>query len=112
MEALTQALFAIGTVLLVLAFAAAIGHAVLLANGRRALAAALAPAVAGTGPRPAWAGVATGSFIDSRAAAAAAGPADYAAPSPLTGASRWITFAAFLALAASMVVRGVIVGRG
>jgi cytochrome c-type biogenesis protein CcsB len=110
MEALTQALFALGTVLLVLAFAASIGHAVLLANGRRARAAALA--VAGTGPRPAWAGVATGSFIDSRAAAAAAGPADYAAPSPLTGASRWITFAAFLALAASMVDRGVIVGRG
>ena len=48
--------------LLALAFAATIGHAVLLANGRRSLAVAL-----GTLPgtvRPAWAGVATGSFVD------------------------------------------------
>jgi len=109
MEALTQALFAIGTVLLVFAFAAAIGHAVLLANGRRALASVLAPMSA---PRPAWAGVATGSFVESRAAVAASGPADFAAPSPLSRPSRWLTVAAFALLAGSMVVRGVIVGRG
>jgi cytochrome c-type biogenesis protein CcsB len=114
METLTQALFSIGTIVLVFAFAAAVGHAVLLANGRRALAAALAPAaaVAAGAPRPAWAGVATGSFVDSRAAAVAAGPSDYAAPSPLSNVSRWLTFGAFLVLATSMVVRGVIVGRG
>jgi cytochrome c-type biogenesis protein CcsB len=114
METLTQALFSIGTIVLVFAFAAAVGHAVLLANGRRALAAALAPAaaVAAGAPRPAWAGVATGSFVDSRAAAVTAGPSDYAAPSPLSNVSRWLTFGAFLVLAASMVVRGVIVGRG
>jgi cytochrome c-type biogenesis protein CcsB len=108
MEALTQALFAGGTVVLVVAFAATIGHAVLLANGRRSLAIAL-PA---TAARPAWAGVATGSFVDSRAAVDASGPADYAAPSPLSGASRWLTVAAFVLLAGSMIVRGVLVGRG
>jgi len=109
MEALTQALFAIGTVVLVFAFAAAIGHAVLLANGRRSLASVLAPMSA---PRPAWAGVATGSFVESRVAVAAAGPADFAAPSPLSSAARWLTIGAFALLAGSMVVRGVIVGRG
>ncbi len=109
MAALTQALFAIGTVVLVFAFAAAIGHAVLLANGRRSLASVLAPM---TAPRPAWAGVATGSFVESRAAVAASGPADFAAPSPLSRPSRWLTVAAFALLAGSMVVRGVIVGRG
>ncbi|HUQ44197.1 MAG TPA: cytochrome c biogenesis protein CcsA [Candidatus Limnocylindria bacterium] len=109
METLTQALFSTGTVVLVFAFAASIGHAVLLANGRRMLASGLMPA---TGRQAAWAGVATGSFVESRAAAAAAGPADFAAPSPLSNASRWLTFGAFGLLAASMVVRGVLVGRG
>jgi len=109
MEPLTQALFAIGTVVLAIAFAATIGHAVLLASGRRSLASVLAPAGA---PQPAWAGVATGSFVESRAAVASAGPADFAAPSPLSSASRWLTVAAFALLAGSMVVRAVIVGRG
>jgi cytochrome c-type biogenesis protein CcsB len=109
MEALTQALFAIGTVVLAIAFAATIAHAVLLANGRRSLAAVLAPA---SPIQPAWAGVATGSFVETRAALAAAGPTDFAAPTPLSGAARWLTFGAFAFLAASMVVRGVLVGRG
>jgi len=108
MEALTQALFAVGTVVLVFAFAATIGHAVLLANGRR-LAAMLSTASA---VRPAWAGVATGSFVDERAAVSAAGPADFAAPSPLSGAARWLTVGAFVLLAGSMIVRGVLVDRG
>ena len=108
METLTQALFTIGTIVLVFAFAAAIGHAVLLASGRRSLAAVLAPSAV----RPAWAGVATGSFVESRSAVAAAGPADYAAPTPLASASRWLTVAAFATLVASLVIRGVIVGRG
>src|SRR6185312_9226358 len=109
MEALTQALFAGGTVVLAFAFAATIGHAVLLANGRRSLAAMLASQGA---IQPAWAGVATGSFVESRTAVAAAGPADFAAPSPLSAASRWLTLGAFALLAGSMVVRGLIVGRG
>ena len=108
MEFATQALFSLGTVVLAIAFAATVGHAVLLANGRRSLALNLNPGVV----RPAWAGVATGSFVESRRAVAAAGPADFAAPSPLSRASRWLTIAAFGVLLASMAIRGIIVGRG
>ncbi|HYK95376.1 MAG TPA: cytochrome c biogenesis protein CcsA [Candidatus Dormibacteraeota bacterium] len=115
METATQALFTVGTIVLAFAFAASIGHAVMLAAGRRSLAASLAAGAAGLAGnpvRPAWAGVATGSFVESRAAVAAAGPSDYASPSPLSGAARWLTVAAFATLVASMVVRGIIVGRG
>jgi cytochrome c-type biogenesis protein CcsB len=107
METLTQALFTTGTVVLAIAFAANVGHAVLLANGRRVLG-ALVPSTA----QPAWAGVATGSFVDNRVAALNAEPADYAAPSPLSTGARWLTIAAVGVLAASMLVRAVIVGRG
>jgi cytochrome c-type biogenesis protein CcsB len=107
METLTQALFAVGTIVLAIAFAANIGHAVLLANGRRALG-ALIPSPA----QPAWAGVATGSFAEARTAALTGSPQDYAAPSTLSSSARWLTIAAFVLLAASMLVRGVIVGRG
>ncbi len=110
LEFLTQALFALGTIVLAFSFAANVGHAVMLANGRRALAAAAAFV---TGPvKPAWAGIATGSFVQTRSAIAAAGPSDFAAPSPLSSASRRLTLLAFGVLVASMVVRGVIVGRG
>ncbi|HEY4227463.1 MAG TPA: cytochrome c biogenesis protein CcsA [Candidatus Limnocylindrales bacterium] len=113
METLTQALFTVGTIVLAFAFAATIGHAVMLAAGRRSLAAGLAAVgLAGNPVRPAWAGVATGSFVETRSAVAAAGPADFAAGSPLLGAARWLTFGAFGVLVASMVVRGIIVGRG
>jgi cytochrome c-type biogenesis protein CcsB len=50
--------------------------------------------------------------VETRAASAAAGPADFAAPSPLSGAARWLTIGSFAALAASMAIRGYIVGRG
>jgi cytochrome c-type biogenesis protein CcsB len=117
MEQVSQTLFTIGTIVLAFAFAAYVGHAVLIANGRRALAdagaaAASAAAQALGAPRPAWAGVATGSFVTTRAAAAARGPQDYAAPSPLSSASTWLGIAAFALLAASMLLRAVIVGRG
>ncbi len=111
METASQALFTTGTLILAFAFAATIGHAVMLANGRRSLAGALAAGATGV-VRPAWAGVATGSFVETRAATAAAGPADFAAPSPLSNAARWLTVGAFAALVGSMVIRGVIVGRG
>ena len=107
MEILSQTLFTVGTIVLAIAFAANVGHAVLLANGRRALARFL-PAP----PQPAWAGVASGSFVDSHVTAMSADPADYAAPSPLSSGARWLTVTAFLVLAASMLVRAVIVGRG
>ena len=114
LEFLTQALFALGTSVLAFAFAAAVGHAVLLANGRRALAAAAgaAGALVASPVKPAWAGVATGSFVQTRSAAAAAGPADFAATSSLSTAAKRLTVLAFGILVASMVVRGVIVGRG
>jgi len=87
-----------------------VGHAVLLANGRRA-AAAVAALVARSA-QPAWAGVATGSFVESRAAADATGPAPFAIGSPLSGAARWITLLAFGALAGALVARAIVVGRG
>ena len=107
LTALSQALFVAGTILLVLAFAAHVGHAVLLANGRRVLA-----AIAVGSPRPALAAVATGSFVSERAAAQAAGPAEFAATSPLSGAAAVLTGAAFAALLASVALRAVLVGRG
>ena len=114
MEAASVNLFALGTLLLVFAFAASIGHAVMLANGRRlaAAGAAVAGAAASRAPQPAWAGVASGSFVESRAAIAAAGPTDYAAPSPLSSAARWFTLGAFAVLVTSMILRAMVVGRG
>ena len=117
MEQASEMLFTAGTIVLAVAFAAYVGHAVLLANGRRALAAAGAAAGAGAAslfgaPRPAWAGIATGSFVTARADEAARGPSDFAAPSPLSRVSTWLGVGAFVLLLASMVVRAYLVGRG
>jgi cytochrome c-type biogenesis protein CcsB len=109
MESISQALFAIGTIVLAIGFAAHVGHSVLLANGRRrlpALGTSLAPA------RPAWAGVASGSFVSERSRADSSAPAPFAAPSPLSGAATWITVGAFALLATSMTLRAILVGRG
>jgi cytochrome c-type biogenesis protein CcsB len=106
MEQLSFALFSIGTMVTALAFAAHVGHAVMLANGRRAIA-ALAPA-----RQPAYAGVVTGSFVDRRERAAASGPDLAASPSPLSRVAVWLAIGAFAALAASLAIRGVLVGRG
>ena len=43
---------------------------------------------------------------------ASSGPADFAAPSPLSRAATWLTFGAFLALGTSMLLRAILVGRG
>ena len=110
MESLAQLLFTIGTVVLAIAFAAHIGHAVLLANGRRLVGAV--GSVRASGMQPAWAGVASGSFIELRSAAEAAGPAPFATPSPLSRPARWLAIGAFITLAASMLLRAAIVGRG
>jgi cytochrome c-type biogenesis protein CcsB len=99
----SQILFTVGTIVLAVGFAAHVGHAVLLANGRRL--AVLAP-----GQQPAWAGGVTGSFATSRSMPAAA--PESAAPSPLARAAVVITFIAFAALVASLALRAVIVGRG
>ena len=106
MEQLSSLLFAVGVMATAIGFAAHVGHAVLLANGRRAIA--LAPA-----QRPAFAtaGV-TGSFVTSRAARADAPLTLAASPSPLSKAATWITVFAFSTLVASLIVRGIVVGRG
>ena len=110
MASLAQLLFTIGTFVLAIAFAAHVGHAVLLANGRRAVTAlgALAP----RSQQPAWAGVATGSFVQARAKADAAAPRNFASPSALSSASSWLAIGAFALLASSMLLRAILVGRG
>ena len=60
MASAAQLLFTAGTVVLVVAFAAHVGHAVLLANGRRLAAAAAVMGAGMSSTRPAWAGLASG----------------------------------------------------
>jgi cytochrome c-type biogenesis protein CcsB len=104
---LSQALFAAGVILLALGFAAHVGHAVLLANGRRLVA-----AVVGGRAEPALAGLASGSFVRARAASLTSAPAPFAAGSPLSGAATILTGGAFAALLGSAVLRALLVGRG
>jgi cytochrome c-type biogenesis protein CcsB len=106
MAQLSSILFAVGAIATALGFAAHVGHAVLLANGRRLLA--LAP----IGTQPAFATGVTGSFVTSRQASAS-GPVGLAAsPTPLSRAAVWTTVAAFGLLLASMLIRAIVVGRG
>ena len=100
-------LFVLGVIATALGFAAHVGHAVLLANGRRAVV--LAPA-----RRPAFAtGGVTGSFVTSRAAAASAPGRARRLPPPRSRVPRRIvTPVAFALLVASLVLRGIVVGRG
>ncbi len=99
-------LFVVGVIVVAIGFAAHVGHAVLLANGRRLLT--LAPA---RQPALVAAGV-TGSFVTSRAAAAS-GPLDLSeSPSPLSRAALIVTASGFLLLLGSMVLRAIVVGRG
>jgi cytochrome c-type biogenesis protein CcsB len=105
LPAISQAAFSIGVILLLIGFAAHVGHAVLVANGRRSLP-VLAPA-----QEPAYAGVASGSFVAARAERAEH-PAEAAAATPLGGLAIGVTVAAALAIGASLVLRAVVVGRG
>ena len=104
MANVSQILFSVGTILVAVGFAAHIGHAVLLANGRRALS-ILTPR-----PQPAYAGVATGSFVTSQTIGR--GSAESAASSPLGTAALWTTAGALAVLLSSMLLRAYIVGRG
>ncbi len=106
MAELSSVLFSVGVILIALGFAAHVGHAVMLANGRRAL-----PALVAT-PQPAYAGVVTGSFVTSSTRASTSGPSVSASPSPLSRAAVWLTVAAAIALGASVGLRGIVVGRG
>jgi cytochrome c-type biogenesis protein CcsB len=99
-------LFVLGVIATAIGFAAHVGHAVLLANGRRVVV--IAPSV-----QPAFAtGGVTGSFVTSRAAAAAAPVGLAASPTPLSRAAAFFTALAFALLMTSMVLRGIAVGRG
>jgi cytochrome c-type biogenesis protein CcsB len=106
MAALSSDLFALGVILVALGFAAHVGHAVMLANGRRLL-----PSVS-TARQPAYAGIVTGSFVDGRARAAGGPPDTFASPSPLSWAAIGLTLAAWLALGASGLLRAIVVERG
>jgi len=108
LESLSSTLFSIGVIFVALGFAAHVGHAVMLANGRRLL-----PSLATQPARqPAYAGVVTGSFVTEQTRSAASGPATFGAPSPLSRAAIVLSFIGFLALGASLVLRAYVVGRG
>ena len=102
MEPLSQALFSIGSILAALGFAALVGHAVLLANGRRAASAALALNPA---QQPAWAGVVTGSFATARSGMGAGAAPASGGPTALSRGGAALTVAAAVALVASLTVR-------
>jgi cytochrome c-type biogenesis protein CcsB len=104
MASLYQPLFILGTTLLAFAFAAHVGHSVLLANGRRWILAAV-PA------QPAFAGVATGSFVTA-AQTGSSRTHPSTASSPLSGTALWLTVAAWAVLAAALILRAILVGRG
>ncbi len=106
MEQVSFALYSLGTILVGLGFAGHVGHAVMLANGRRSLN--LVPAR----QQPAYAGVVTGSFVSGRERARAAGPDLAGSPSPLSRLGLGLVLAGFAALAAALAIRGVLVGRG
>ena len=105
MAFLSSNLFSLGVILVALGFAAHVGHAVMLANGRRVLS--LSPA-----RQPAFAGVVTGSFVDEQVRASSSALDTYASPSPLSRAAIGLTFIAWIALGFSLVLRAIVVGRG
>src|SRR4051794_3728824 len=110
MTTIATILFPVGAVAIAIAFAAHVGHAVLLANGRRSLALSL-----NSGAQPAWAGAVSGSFADARSASLGAGPADTPlglAPTPLGRFAGGVAWFGFAVLGAYLVVRGVSLGRG
>ena len=111
MNVLATILFPVGVVAVAIAFAAHVGHAVLLANGRRSLSLALNR----PGPQPAWAGAVTGSFAAARTASASADPSSTPlglAPTPLGRAATATGWFAFAVMAAYLTLRGVSLGRG
>lgn len=108
MAELSSVLFSVGTILVALAFAAHVGHAVMLANGRRVMPVLGTAGVA----QPAFAGAVTGSFVAARTHAAASGPSLAASPSPLSRVASGLTWLAVGALGASLLLRGIVVGRG
>jgi cytochrome c-type biogenesis protein CcsB len=111
LSTLATFLFPIGTIAIAIAFAAHVGHAVLLANGRRSIGLALGRSAA----QPAWAGAVTGSFATAQAASVPADSPDAPlgiAPTPLGRAAVGIAAFGAASLFAYLIVRGIAVGRG
>jgi cytochrome c-type biogenesis protein CcsB len=107
MAEISQLLFTVATIVLAVSFAAHVGHAVLLANGRRTVP-VLAPSA-----QPAWAGVVTGSFASRTVASASrAGSALSAGASPLGRAAFLGTALTLVLLVVALAIRASIVGRG
>jgi len=107
MAELSSALFSFGVIFVALAFAAHVGHAVMLANGRRVEL----PVLSAT-RQPAFAGVVTGSFVTESTRAATGGPTLAASRSPLSRAATGLTVIAATLLGVSLLLRGIVVGRG
>jgi cytochrome c-type biogenesis protein CcsB len=101
-------LFILGTIVTAIGFAAHVGHAVLLANGRRVVSLAPFPT---RQPTLAAAGV-TGSFVSTRAARDADGPSLATSPTGLSRFATATTVLAFALLLGSMLLRAIVVGRG
>ena len=111
MAELSSALFSVGVILVAVGFAAHVGHAVMLANGRRALP--VVNVAAGVARQPAYAGVVTGSFVTAQARTRRqSGPTLAASASPLSRVASGLIWAAVIALGASVLLRGIVVGRG
>ena len=106
MEQASSLLFVAGVILTAIAFAAHVGPAVLLANGRRIVAFAPAQQAAFAG------GAVTGSFVSSRTASAGTRLDVSASPTPLSRAATWLAAIAFGLLLASLLTRAIVVGRG
>ena len=106
METASSILFSVGVIVTAIALAAHVGHAVLLANGRRQLVFVAAP-------QPAFAtGAVTGSFALARERATNGDRGLSSSPTPLSVPATVLTVAAFLCLLASVLMRAVLVGRG
>jgi cytochrome c-type biogenesis protein CcsB len=102
-----QLLFSIGVIVVALGFAAHVGHAVLLANGRRVV-----PVLAVV-PQPAFAGVVTGSFAERTTSGTTSVAAVDAQPaSPLSRTAHVLDLIAAGLLGLSLVARAIAVGRG
>jgi cytochrome c-type biogenesis protein CcsB len=97
----SQLLFSLAVWAVAVAFATHVAHAVLLANGRRRF-----PVLAAA-PRPAYAGVVTGSFVAGRGSSRSA-----VGTSPLGRAALVAAIVGFGLLIGSLAFRAVIVGRG
>ena len=106
MATISQILFPIASILVALGFAAHVGHAVMLANDRRALSMVV------PSRQPAWAGVVGGSFASTRTATTAAGPDLAGSPTPLGRAAILLTGLGFALLVVSLLLRAFVVGRG